>query len=277
MPPLSSLRDLPALPPVAAQAAAAAQDPSSTPQDLLRIILGDPPLASKVLKAVQSVQPPGARGVSDLQTAIVRLGFSNIRNLMMGMAAMRAFHGYFVGSPFSREDFWIHSISVGVLAARLGSRDDRCDAATAFVGGLLHDVGKLLLDRHAREDFRHTLRLAEAEGIPLFEAERRRFGRDHAALSGELLELWRFPRELIEPVRWHHEPAGCEAAHRPHAVLLQTADWICSAHAIGYSGNPNPEAPSVGDLAGLGLDEGDVDAWVRELRKDPLPEALIPV
>ena len=277
LPALTDIKDLPTLPAVAAQALAVAEDPTATASDLLRVIMTDPPLAAKVLKIANSVHFHRGHDVSDLQTAIVRLGFSNVRNLLMGVSLMRTFNAFFIGSPYSREDFWVHSISTGVLASRLTPKSEQLCASTSFVLGLLHDLGKLILDRYARDSFVDAIRLAQGEGIPLAEAERRRFGRDHAQLAGELLSIWRFPRELCEPVRWHHEPARCEAAHRPHAVVLQAADWICSVHKLGYSGNDHPERPDGADLKRLGLDDGRIADLLKTLEGDPLIQSLIPV
>jgi HD-like signal output (HDOD) protein len=276
LPPLTDLPDLPTLPAVALQAAAIAEDPSSTASDLLRVIMTDPPIASKVLKVANSVHFHRGHAVTDLQTAIVRLGFSNVRNLLLGVAVMRPFGAAFAGAPYSREDFWTHSVAVGAAAARLAPDGEELCASTAFVSGLLHDLGKLVLDRYARDGFLHAIRLSQAEGIPLHEAERRRFGRDHAQVAGELLEAWRFPRELTEPVRWHHDPDSCDPAHRGHARALRAADWICSAHGPGSGGNAHPARPTDAELARLGLDEARVRELVRGLESEPLLAALVP-
>src|SRR5581483_1694328 len=96
---LRNLGDLPSLPAVAVQALAVAEDPSSTASDLLRVIMSDPPLAAKVLKVANSVHFHRGHAVHDLQTAIVRLGFSNVRNLLMGVSVIRAFNSHFIGAP----------------------------------------------------------------------------------------------------------------------------------------------------------------------------------
>jgi HD-like signal output (HDOD) protein len=274
---LKNLKDLPSLPAVAMQALAVAEDPSSTASDLLRVILSDPPLAAKVLKVANSVHFDRGHAVSDLQTAIVRLGFSNVRNLLMGVSVIRAFNTYFVGAPYTREDFWVHSIAVGVTASRLSGESVQLCASSSFVMGLLHDIGQLVLDRVAREAFTDAVRVAQDGRIPLFEAERLKLGSDHAVVAGELLESWRFPRELVEPVRWHHEPARCDAAHRPHAYLLEAADWICDTHKIGSSGNDHPVTPSAESLRSLGLTADSIAALVDAVQKEPLLSLLLPV
>ena len=275
---LSEIKDLPTLPSMAAAALAVAEDPSSTASDLLRVILSDPPIAARVLRVANSVYFQRASGgeVTDLQTAIVRLGFSNVRNLLMGVSVIRSFNSFFVDSPYTREDFWIHCISVGSLAGRLSHSDERLSSSTVFVGGLLHDMGKLVLDHFHRDAFTHALRLAQGEGLPLHEAERLRFGSDHAAIAGELLYKWRFPRELSDPVRWHHDPEKCPERHRLHAKLVQVADYICDSRRIGYSGNDHPVEPPARYFTELKIDEALIEAHVDALRNEPLLVALIP-
>ncbi|MBI3854155.1 MAG: HDOD domain-containing protein [Planctomycetes bacterium] len=274
---LDSLDDLPSLPAAAIQALSVADDPSSTASDLLRVIMSDPPLAAKVLRVANSVHFHRGHDVSDLQTAIVRLGFSNVRNLLMGVAVMRSFNPFFAGSPYTREEFWVHSIAVGVTASRLSGRSEQLCASSSFVMGLLHDIGKLVLGRSARDRFAQSIQLSLGGKIPLFEAERLRLGCDHAAVSGELLAAWKFPRELVEPVRWHHEPRNCEAAHRPHAIILQTADWICNVHHLGKAGNAHPVAPAAESLIKLGVTGESIASIVQAVENEPLLNLLLPV
>jgi HD-like signal output (HDOD) protein len=262
---------------VALQGLAVAEDPSSTASDLLRVIMSDPPLAAKVLRVANSVHFHRGHDVSDLQTAIVRLGFSNVRNLLMGVAVIRSLNPYFVGAPYSREDFWVHSIAVGVTASRLSGQSEQLCASSSFVMGLLHDIGKLVLDRVARDRFAQSLQLSAGAKIPLSEAERLRLGCDHAEVAGELLSAWKFPRELVEPVRWHHNPKNCDAAHRPHAVILQTADWICNVHGLGRAGNAHPAAPDAAALIRLRVTGQSITSIVGAVRSEPLLSLLLPV
>ena len=276
--PLGSLSDLPTIPSMAGLALAVAEDPDATASDLLRVIMSDPPIAAKVLRVANSVYfQRGGGEVTDLQTAIVRLGFANVRNILMGVSVIRSFNAFFVGAPYTREDFWIHSISVGVLASRLSGANESLCSSTAFVVGLMHDLGKLLFDRHARASWVRALAVSRERKIPLCEAERETLGADHAALAGALLEAWRFPRELSEPVRWHHDPRTCSEEHRLHAMLLHVADAVCSARRIGYSGNDHPAPPSRESLESLEVTARGLEEAVASLEGEPLMRLLLPV
>ena len=195
----------------------------------------------------------------------------------MGVAVIRSLNPYFVGAPYSREDFWVHSIAVGVTASRLSGQSEQLCASSSFVMGLVHDIGKLVLDRVARDRFAQSLQLSAGAKIPLSEAERLRLGCDHAEVAGELLSAWKFPRELVEPVRWHHNPKNCDAAHRPHAVILQTADWICNVHGLGRAGNAHPAAPDAAALIRLRVTGQSIASIVGAVRSEPLLSLLLPV
>jgi putative nucleotidyltransferase with HDIG domain len=257
-------------------ALAVASDPDSSAQDLLRVVQQDPPLAAKLVRTANSVFFNRGYQITDLQAAVVRLGFSNVRNLLLGVSVIRSFDAFFAGAPYTREDFWVHSISVGSLAGRLTGAGKVLSSSTAFLCGLLHDIGKLLLDRFLRSDFTQALKIAEECQMPLHEVEERSLGVNHAIIGAGLLEVWKFPEELIEPVRWHHDPESCPESHRAHAQLVQVADYLCITKKLGYSGNPHPASPAPHVMARYGLTEETLEFLFQSLEKDPLADILLP-
>ena len=281
--PVSSLQfgkvpDLPSLPVVATMAIAVSNDPDSTASDLLRVIMSDPPLAAKVLRVANSVYyQRGGGEVKDLQTAIVRLGFANVRNILVGLSVIRSFDPLFAGAPYTREDFWVHSISTGLLASRLTKSAANLSSSTVFIAGLLHDIGKLVLDRHLREAWNHALSLSRLAALPLHEAEQRTLGADHASVGASVLESWRLSAELVEPVRWHHKPEQAPAHHRTHAAAVHVADYFCIKHRMGYSGNEHPPIPCATLLKQFGATDDVVAEAVASLDQSPLLSLLLPV
>jgi putative nucleotidyltransferase with HDIG domain len=275
---LGKVPDLPSLPHVATLAIAVSGDPDSTASDLLRVIMSDPPLAAKVLRVANSVYYQRAGGeVKDLQTAIVRLGFANVRNILVGLSVIRSFDPFFAGAPYTREDFWVHSITTGLLAARLTKSAANLSSSTVFIAGLLHDVGKLVLDRHLREAWNQALSLSRLAGLPLHEAEAKTLGADHAAVGASVLESWRLSSEIVEPVRWHHKPEQAPTHHRVHAGAVLVADYFCIRHKLGYSGNEHPPAPCPTLLAQFGATDDAVAEAVASLEQSPLLSLLLPV
>ncbi len=272
---LRSVGDLPTIPAIAARALVIAGDVESPIEALLDLLSRDPPLALKVLRVANSVWFQRGRSVQDLRSAVVRLGFSHVRNILVGVAVVRSFDAFFAGAPYSRDDFWKHSIGVGIVAARLAKTGGELSASSVFLAGLLHDVGKLVLDRQFRESWDAALRMSRDYRLPLHAAETRVLGCCHATIGGGLLDLWNIPAEIADPVRSHHQPDACPQAQRRSAMLLQVADVLCIDHRVGYGGNEHPERPAAAILNSLRLTEGLLREAVEGLDHDPLFATLL--
>ncbi len=268
---LEDVVDLPSVPPPAAAALSLEGGPI---EELLAVLKAHPPLAANVLRAarVAGLPPPPE---PTLRGSVLRLGFVHVRNLLVGASLLRSFDAFFAGAPYTREAFWRHSIAVGILAARLGRAAGDLSGSIAFLAGLLHDVGKLVLDRHCRAAWSAALRMSRDARLPLHEAERRMIGGNHAEIGAVLLESWKVPPEVVLPVRWHHAPESCPGPSRRMAWLLQAADACGIERRVGYGGNEYPEAPPPAVLRELGITEELREDALRGLDEDPLFTALL--
>ena len=270
---LDDVVDLPSVPaPAAAALALVAGEPPPI-EGLLDVLKAHPPLAANVLRVARTAGLPRGQDTT-LRGSVIRLGFLHVRNLLVGASLVRSFDAFFAGAPYTREAFWRHSIGVGIVAARLGRAAD-VSGSIAFLAGLLHDVGKLVLDRHCRAAWSAALRMSRDARLPLHEAEKRMIGGDHATIGAVLLESWKVPEEIAVPVRQHHAPDACPAPHRRVAMLIQIADYLCVERKIGRGGNEWPEMPSPFFLDELRITEAVREASVEGLDRDPLFASLL--
>lgn len=198
---------LPSLPLTVVALGEAVQDDRCTVDRILGILSKDPPLSATLLRLANSALYAGEGAASDLRTAVLRLGFDAIANLGTGAAVIRTLRG---GVHLDALRLWQHSVAVGQTArgiCRLARRHGQ--AETAFLSGLLHDIGKIALDTCFPEDYQAVLTRV-AEGSFSVDAERDLLGLDHAKAGAILAADWHFPETIVEVIRDHHAPGAGE-------------------------------------------------------------------
>lgn len=213
---LAKIKDIPELPTEAAKIAKLVRDPDFKMSELQQSIEYSPSLSANVLKMANSAYYAGPRSISSIREAIMRLGSDKIADLVMATGISSLTAKPVKGYQLSAGDLWEHMVTTAVatnhLADGLKIRLDNY----AFTAALLHDIGKILLGSAIEVDAQPIMKLAFDEGLPFEQAERKILGIDHAEAGAALLESWNLPLELIEVVRWHHEP---EKNERENTVL----------------------------------------------------------
>jgi len=196
-------KTLPSLPLTVVALGEAVQDERCTVDRILAILSKDPSLSATLLRLANSALYGAEESVMDLRTAVLRLGFDAVANLGTGAAVIKTLKG---GTHLDAVKLWQHSVAVGltakgvcVLARRHGQ------AETAFLTGLLHDIGKIALDTCYPEEYTLVLQRV-AEGAFFVDAEREVLGMDHTEAGSLLAADWSFPAAIVDVIRDHHEP-----------------------------------------------------------------------
>lgn len=196
-------KTLPSLPLTVVALGEAVQDERCTVDRILGILSKDPSLSATLLRLANSALYSTEGAAMDLRTAVLRLGFDAVANLGTGAAVIRTLKG---GAHLDALKLWQHSVAVGltakgvcVLARRHGQ------AETAFLTGLLHDIGKIALDTCFPEAYEEVIQ-AVAGGSYFVDAERALLGMDHAEAGALLAAEWSFPQAIVEVIRDHHDP-----------------------------------------------------------------------
>jgi putative nucleotidyltransferase with HDIG domain len=210
--------DLPTLPTIAIEVSRLASSPLTGMSDLVRIIRNDPPLTAKILRVANSAFYGMPRRIESLNMALVVLGMREINNLVTCISVLRAFPGH-GGAGLDRNRFWEHSAGTGEIARVIASRLHLRLHGVEFTAGLLHDVGKIVLDQHFHQEFAEALRVAREEGLSSAEAERRVIGVDHAEIGAWLADAWALPPAISESIRYHHQPALSPESRTLTAVI----------------------------------------------------------
>lgn len=225
-------------------------------QAVADIILRDQALTARILRLSNSAFYGSARKIMNVSEAVVVLGFRTIRSLSLVAASypwmMREYQGYRLGPM----QLWTHAYATATGAKVIAQHVGRIDEESAFVAGLLHDIGKTVLSLWMKDRLEAALHLCEVDSITFDDAERRLLGYDHAMVGGALAEEWSFPKELVEVITYHHRPA--EAQHNRLVDVVHIADYIAMVLGYGLGGDSMAYRLDSGSFDRLGMTNGDL-------------------
>ncbi|MFA6135307.1 MAG: HDOD domain-containing protein [Phycisphaerae bacterium] len=230
----------------------------STPalQRAIELACSDAPSVAVLLKTASA---RGGSPVASIAEAGSGLGLAGMRHAAL---TLDIFPDAAPSSGLDREAFWRHNQAVAVAARQIAQQiDPPLDADTAFTAGLLHDLGKCVLDVLLPKSFRRAIELSAQNGTDLCECERQVIGLDHAVVGRRLAQQWRLPREVAEAAWLHHQPATVLPAAAGNVRLIlavQLADGLARQAKVGDSGNAGPVALS--QAQALDLDEADLQS-----------------
>jgi putative nucleotidyltransferase with HDIG domain len=202
---LGGMSELPVLPRVYRALTSALAEPEVDVRRIGRIVEQDAGIASKVLQLVNSSFFGIRKEITDLQQATAYLGVNTIRDLVLTFEVFRQFETAGGVPGFSIEREQSHSLLTARIARRLAS--DKKSAEQAFLAGMLHDVGKLVMATRLDESLRKVLAAGAGLRRPFHAVEEQLLGVSHAELGAYLLGLWGMPYPVIEAVAHHHHPA----------------------------------------------------------------------
>ncbi len=186
----------------------ALEQPHTSAGVIAELIALDQALTAYVLRVANSAAMSTRMGVTSVSEAVMRLGFKQVRSLVLSTLAIGPLSVRLSGYRLGDKELWHHSIATASAAHWLDGALHYPDAEEAYVAGLLHDIGKLLLDQYVLADYQQIVEIMRAEQVPLWEVEERLFGIDHAGVGGLIATHWQFPPQLVQAIRYHHDPAS---------------------------------------------------------------------
>ncbi|MBI4911287.1 MAG: HDOD domain-containing protein [Acidobacteria bacterium] len=250
---IQNLGDLPPLPQVAAQVLRLVADPDSTTDDLQKVISTDQALTSQILKIANSAMFGMMREVRTVTQAIMTLGFSTIKSVVIAASAKNLYSRGSVG--LQERILWEHAL-VTALACRGYARSLRFPRGEeAFVGGLLHDIGKSVMGIKFPERYGALVRQAYNERLDSRTLELDTFGFDHCMVGEALLKSWNLAESLEAAVRWHHDPGHAPEGHQVLAAIVALGNQIPPQEAGAQGYMVSQDQSEAEALAILRLDE----------------------
>ncbi|MFW5652489.1 MAG: HDOD domain-containing protein [Planctomycetota bacterium] len=245
------------------------EDPSSTAQDLHKVIANDPALCSRILKVVNSAFYGLPGQIGSINRAIVLLGLNAVKNIAIATSLGKLFRGGELCPQFNARDLWLNSMSVAASskmvaeAAGIGLSDE------AFLAGLLHDIGIMVEMQANRQGLIEVFDDVAQSGGSFIEAENRILGADHQAFGQALCERWRFPKSFSYVTGYHHNPLGLASGTRTLACVVHVGDVLAAQLEMGFIADVSNTTPDASVLDELRLSAGQISEM-----SDRLPDAV---
>ncbi|HEQ71490.1 MAG TPA: HDOD domain-containing protein [Spirochaetia bacterium] len=264
----SYIERMPSLPTTVSKILQLCNDPKTSPADLNKLISLDPVLMGRVMKLINSAYYSLAHKVTSLVRAIIMLGINTVKNLALSTAVLTQLGGKKNFQALNMEGFWRHSICVGVTAKLIAKRRkvDPKELEEYFIGGLLHDIGKVPLNNRLSKEYYEVFGESERRRIPLFLAEHSSFELDHTEVGKLIIENWRLSEDIRDVVQFHHRWNEYDGKYRDIVFTVAAANYFANVNEIGFAGDRYPETHIEGLFSYLEIDWDYLDSLEEEIK-----------
>ncbi len=229
------IEGLPPFPATHAEILKLAKSDEASADDLAGKIQMDPSLIATVLKLANSSYYGFTKKTDSLSLAVTRLGMEEVANLIMTAQVFEKLGGLEEGEGLDIMAFWKHSVG-SAFAARSIAKKLQTEVESSFLAGMLHDLGKIVLDRFFSDYYKTVTETVESEDISIEQAEREILGITHAQVGGQLATEWKFSKNFLNTILHHHHPRQARRGKRLVAVI-HLADHFCRKLEFGSGGD----------------------------------------
>ncbi len=251
---LESISTIPTLSIVIEKLARLLQNPQTSAEEIGKAITMDQALASKVLKLVNSAFYGFPGKIGTITHAVVILGFSTVKNIVLTASIFDAFSSRKDhSSEFSMENFWMHSIACGAASQTIAKHIGFKEKEECFIAGLIHDIGKIILCHYFPEEFDCVFQTARHNGVLFYESEKQTIGITHEEIGGIITQRWNLPAGLQKAVQFHHAPSDAQEFYTLTGIV-HSADILVRALDIGNGGDDKIPIMSDAVWKDLGLE-----------------------
>jgi putative nucleotidyltransferase with HDIG domain len=224
---LTKLKHIPTLPHILLQLVKTCNAESGSLKELSRIIEKDPALTSRVLSLVNSAYYSKNNKIRNVDGAVIFLGTNAIKNIAICSSVHEVFQKVKSGTGFNLKQFWWHSLRCAILAKSIAKKQKFRDPEEAFLFGMLHDLGKIILWVNFPEQYAELLQ--KRKGRPdLILAGESQLGANHAEIGAWLLNKWDFQHEIVDAVLSHHHSMYSMLNAPPLAQFIYVANLLSS-------------------------------------------------
>ncbi len=229
---LSQVDRMPRLPTTAVRLLEVVADPNSSARQLSDLIRFDPSLTAEVLRLCNSSYFSPASEITAVDQAVTFLGTDNLLKLVLSVHTRGLLRSAQSGYGLPADALWVHSVGVALAAQRLAEQLKLPEKRSLFTAGMLHDIGKIVLNEYVNAEYATIVSIVENERVAFAEAELRVLGFTHAQVGGEIAQRWGLAPLLRDCIRYHHAPSELDP---PSSAVdaVHLADCVCLTLGIG--------------------------------------------
>ncbi len=224
------LSNLPSLPSILLKLIATCSDEDASMKDLALIVEKDPSLCMKILRMVNSVYYSFSQKVQNFNQALALLGIDTIRSIAVSASVYQVFDGVKDDVQFNLKYFWWHSLTTAVLANLIAKKISYPMPEEAFLSGMLHDIGKLVLLKNYPEEYAELLQ-KKPSSAKIIHEEQQQLEVTHCETGAWLIRHWNLQSFIADAILYHHEPAHRIVNALPLVKIIYVANGLCSETA----------------------------------------------
>lgn len=262
---LTNFKNLPSIPKVLFDVTKLLNSPSATTLKLAELISKDTGLTTKVLAVANSPLYGIKRKVSSIEFAIIVLGQQEVKDVVTAISLADSFR--LAPSPnFSPIEFWVHSMVAGAAAKNITQNLGFTFGSDAFVAGILHDMGILVIYNFMNKEYEAIYKIAAEKHLPLIEAEKQILGITHQEIGKFLAERWNLPVQLCDTLNYHHTPSL--STYKELTSIIHLVDYMTFKLESGKLSwdSEVPLDPIVKEVLKFKSDE-EIDSFIEEYRE----------
>lgn len=207
-------------------------DPRSSVDDIIETIKYDQTVTSQMLRIANSAFFGFTREISSLSEALRVLGTLKVLQIVLAVHSNSLLARGQKGYGLEPGILWQHSVGVALASAVLADRLRNPNRNLLFTAGLLHDIGKVILNEYVADEFARIVQTVTEQKTSFLEAEKQILGFSHDEIGALVGEKWKLPEGIILGIRYHHEPEALDPPS-PLVDILHLADCICLMLGVG--------------------------------------------
>jgi len=229
----------------------------SSAGDFEKPMKSDPAITAAILRRANSITMASRSEVTSLKQAVARIGINETRNIAAAFAVFKLFPKTEKTLGFNRIEFWSHSLTVGICTNVLALIFQFKKSEDCFFAGLLHDIGKMILDDYLNEEFQKAIEKSFLNKTPVHVEEKKIFEIDHSEIGGRVAEKWKFPEHICRAISNHHQFDPDESENS--AINFDT---------LVYAGNQMEKALQIGSGGHYIIEEEGLGFWKKLAKKN---------